>query len=89
MDEKGHMRTDGRAYAEEAATAQLIAEGKEDWDEANIAAMNLVPEAYRGLDRFEARERVIADITEEGLAVMVPADDPRVQDEKEEEKEEW
>ena len=82
MDEKGHMRADGRSYAEESGAAQLIAEGKEDWDEAKIAAMNLVPEAYRGLDRFEARERVIADITEEGLAVMVPADDPRVQTKK-------
>ena len=86
MDEKGHMRSDGNPYAEEAAAAQLIAEGKEDWDEVKIAAMNLVPEAYRGLDRFEARERVIADITEEGLAVMVPADDPRVQTKKKKKK---
>ena len=86
MDEKGHMRADGRSYAEEAATAQLIAEGQEDWDEAKIAAMNLVPEAYRGLDRFEARERVIADITEEGLAVMVAGDDPRVQTKKKKKK---
>ncbi len=86
MDEKGHMRADGRSYAEESGAAQLIAEGKKDWDEAKIAAMNLVPEAYRGLDRFEARERVIADITEEGLAVMVPADDPRVQTKKKKKK---
>ena len=86
MDEKGHMRADGRSYAEEAATAQLIAEGKEDWDETKIAAMNLVPETYRGLDRFEARDRVIADITEEGLAVMVSADDPRVQTKKKKKK---
>jgi valyl-tRNA synthetase len=32
---------------------------------------NLVPEKYRGMDRFEAREAVIADITAQGLAVMV------------------
>ena len=38
--------------------------------EASIAAMNLVPEEYRGMDRFEARKAVIADITAEGLAVM-------------------
>jgi len=70
MDTKGAMRADGRAYAEEAATAQAIANGEEDFDEAKIAAMNLVPEEYRGLDRFEARKRVVADITAEGLAVM-------------------
>ena len=37
-----------------------------------IAAMNMVPEAYRGLDRFAARKRVVADITAEGNAVMIP-----------------
>jgi valyl-tRNA synthetase len=31
--------------------------------------MNLVPEAYRGLDRFEARKAVVADINAEGLSV--------------------
>ena len=51
--------------------AQRIAEGAEDFDEAKIAAMNLVPDQYRGLDRFEARKAVIADITAEGNAVMV------------------
>ncbi len=70
MDSKGAMRADGRPYAEEAATAQAIANGDESFDEVKIAAMNLVPEAYRGLDRFEARKAVIADITTEGLAVM-------------------
>ncbi len=78
MDTKGAMRADGRPYAEEAATAQAIAEGKEAFDEAKVAAMNLVPEAYRGLDRFEARKRVVADITAEGLAVMTQAHDPRL-----------
>jgi valyl-tRNA synthetase len=34
--------------------------------------MNLVPEEYRGMDRFEARKKVVQDITDEGLAVMVP-----------------
>lgn len=86
MDEKGHMRADGKPYAEEAAAAQLIAEGKENWDEAKVSAMNLVPDEYRGLNRFDAREKVIADITEEGLAVMVPADDPRVQTKKKKKK---
>jgi len=78
MDTKGAMRADGKPYVEDAAIAQKIANGEQDFDEAMIAAMNLVPEAYRGLDRFEARKAVVADITAEGLAVMVPAHDPRL-----------
>jgi valyl-tRNA synthetase len=70
MDTKGAMRADGKPYAEEAATAQAIANGELEFDEAMIAAMNMVPEEYRGLDRFEARKRVVADITAEGNAVM-------------------
>ncbi|KAB7616186.1 valine--tRNA ligase [Amylibacter sp. SFDW26] len=70
MDTQGNMRADGKPYAEEAAVAQAIANGDQEFDEAMIAAMNLVPDEYRGLDRFEARKRVVADITAEGLAVM-------------------
>jgi valyl-tRNA synthetase len=70
MDTKAAMRADGKPYAEEAATAQKIANGELEFDEAMIAAMNLVPEDYRGLDRFEARDKVVAAITAEGLAVM-------------------
>ncbi len=72
MDTKGHMRADGKPYTEEAATAQRIANGEEGFDENKIAAMNMVPEEYRGLDRFEARKKVIEDITSEGNAVMIP-----------------
>ena len=70
MDTKGAMRADGRPYIEEACDAKAIASGEKTFDEARIAAMNLVPEAYRGLDRFEARQRIIEDITGAGLAVM-------------------
>ncbi|WP_299411894.1 valine--tRNA ligase [uncultured Sulfitobacter sp.] len=70
MDTRAAMRADGKPYAEEAAVAQKIANGEQEFDEAMIAAMNLVPDEYRGLDRFEAREKVVADITAEGLAVM-------------------
>jgi valyl-tRNA synthetase len=73
MDTRGQMRADGRPYAQEAAIAQAIANGTQAFDEAMIAAMNLVPDEYRGLDRFEARARVVADVTAEGLAVMIPA----------------
>jgi valyl-tRNA synthetase len=69
MDTKGAMRTDGLPYAEAASLAKAIAEGGEA--PADTTPINLVPDEYRGLDRFEARKRVIADITGEGLAVMV------------------
>ncbi|APX11947.1 valine--tRNA ligase [Tateyamaria omphalii] len=75
MDTKANMRADGKPYAEEAAVAQAIANGDQDFDEAMIAAMNLVPDEYRGLDRFEARKRVVEDITAEGNAVMIPNPD--------------
>ena len=71
MDTKGAMRSDGKPYAEEAAIAQAIANGDQEFDEAMIAAMNLVPDDCRGLDRFAARDKVVADITAEGNAVMV------------------
>jgi valyl-tRNA synthetase len=73
MDTKGALRADGKIYSEEAAIAQSIATGDTEFDEAMIAAMNLVPDAYRGMDRFAARDAVVADITAEGLAVMVEA----------------
>ena len=70
MDTKANLRADGLPYIEEAAIAQRIANGEERFDIAKIAAMNLVPEEYRSLDRFEARKRIVANITAEGLAVM-------------------
>jgi valyl-tRNA synthetase len=72
MDTRAAMRADGRPYAEEAAEAQRIANGEIEWDENKVAAMNLVPDEYRGLDRMEARERVVTTITDEGNAVMTP-----------------
>ncbi|MEM8555543.1 MAG: valine--tRNA ligase, partial [Pseudomonadota bacterium] len=77
MDTQGKMRADGAGYAQCAETAQDIAGGREA-SEAEVDALNLVPESYRGLDRFEARKRVVADITAEGLAVMTMSDDPRL-----------
>ena len=77
MDTRGTMREDGLPYTEAAARAQAIAEGREEAP-ADASEINLVPDAYRGLDRFEARKRVIDDITAEGLAVMTQASDPRL-----------
>ncbi|OOY19342.1 valine--tRNA ligase [Thioclava sp. DLFJ5-1] len=68
MDTKGAMRADGLSYEECAARAMDISKGAE-FTEAEIDALNLVPEELRGLDRFEAREAVIRQINDEGLAV--------------------
>ncbi|SIT03912.1 valyl-tRNA synthetase [Roseivivax lentus] len=78
MDTKGAMRADGAPYAEAAETAMAVAKGEDTLSEAEVDAINLVPDELRGLDRFEARKRVVDQITEEGLAVMVPAHDPRL-----------
>ncbi|MEL7255610.1 MAG: valine--tRNA ligase [Pseudomonadota bacterium] len=85
MDTKGHMRDDGVPYAEAAETAQQHAQawvkmyeetdGRfqsiSDHQVPDVDALNLVPDDLRGLDRFEAREKVVEQITAEGLAVMV------------------
>ena len=70
MDTRAHMRSDGADYETAATRAKEISEGAE-WQDSEIDALNLVPDAYRGMDRFEARKAVIADIDAEGLMIMV------------------
>ncbi|HKX92183.1 MAG TPA: valine--tRNA ligase [Sphingomicrobium sp.] len=72
MDGRAHMRSDGPSYVESAARAVEIARGAQASAE-EIDALNLVPEAYRGLDRYDARKAVVADIDSEGL--MIKAED--------------
>ena len=78
MDTKAAMRADGVPYAQAAAQALEIARSGNTPDEATVDAINLVPDELRGLDRYEARKRVVAQITGEGLAVMVSETDPRL-----------
>ena len=66
MDEQARMRTDGLSYEDSAAIAGRAARGE---DIGDVTAVNLVPDELRGLDRYEARSRVVAEITAEGLAV--------------------
>ncbi|TJZ93394.1 valine--tRNA ligase [Paracoccus gahaiensis] len=66
LDTKGAMRGDGLSYADSAAIATRAAQGE---DVGDVSAVNLVPDDLRGLDRFEARSRVIEQVTAEGLAV--------------------
>ena len=77
MDTRGAMRSDGAPYVEEATKAQAIIDGAE-MTVNEVDEINIVPDDLRGLDRYEARKRVIEQITAEGLAVMVPADHPEV-----------
>ena len=68
MDTKGRMRDDGLPYSEAVSLAQSFSRG-EDFTEAEIDTLNLVPEEFRGLDRFEARKLIVDHITNQGLAV--------------------
>ncbi len=77
MDTRGAMRADGAPYAQEAAKAAEYASGK-PFGVQEIDAINLVPDEYRGLDRFDARKKVVEAITAEGLAVMTMSDDARL-----------
>ncbi len=77
MDVSGAMRADGAPYQDASAQAQTYLDGA-TFTEAEIDAINLVPEEYRGLDRFDARKKVVETVTAEGLAVMTMSDDPRL-----------
>ena len=78
MDTRGALRADGAPYAEAAALALAVAKGEKTLTEAEVDAVNLVPDHLRGMDRFEARKAVVDEITAEGLAVMTRADDMRL-----------
>ncbi|MBF9025654.1 valine--tRNA ligase [Rhodobacterales bacterium HKCCD6035] len=78
MDTRAHLRADGAAYAEAAKIAQEVANGHNTLTEAEVDALNLVPDHLRGMERYAARDAVVAEITAEGLAVMTRADDPRL-----------
>jgi valyl-tRNA synthetase len=82
MDSKGALRSDGAPYAEAVAKARAIAEGAA-FTEAEVDAINLVPDEFRGLDRFDARNRIVAAINADGLAVtrLVKSIDPETNSE--------
>jgi valyl-tRNA synthetase len=71
MDTRGHMRADGAPYAEAADFARRIVVLRELPSANTVDTINLVPDEYRGLDRFEARKRVVADIDADGLMIKV------------------
>jgi valyl-tRNA synthetase len=69
MDTRGQMRADGAPYGVAVARAREIAAGSPT-SESEVDSLNLVPAKYRGLDRFEARKLVVADINAQGLAMV-------------------
>jgi valyl-tRNA synthetase len=84
LDTRAQMRADGAPYADAAkiagqmSRAWLVAKGYATpgiaeqpftLSDSEIDALNLVPDDLRGLDRHEARKRVVEAITAEGLAV--------------------
>ena len=71
MDGVAAMRDDGEPYAVCAARAAEIVRSGHLPGEAEVDAINLVPDEYRGLDRYAARERIVDQINAEGLAVTV------------------
>ncbi|QLF70283.1 valine--tRNA ligase [Peteryoungia desertarenae] len=71
MDTQAKMRDDGEDYAVYAARALEIAKTGHLPNEAEVDEINLVPDDYRGLDRYEARKRIVDAINAEGLAVTV------------------
>ncbi|MEQ8430653.1 MAG: valine--tRNA ligase [Roseovarius sp.] len=73
MNTSAQMRSDGADYATCATRAQEIANGS-DFTIEEVDTLNLVPDDLRGLDRFEARKKVVEQITSEGLAVEVVND---------------
>lgn len=71
MDTQARLRDDGEPYAVYAARALEIAKSGELPTESEVDDINLVPDEYRGLDRYEARKRIVDAINAEGLAVTV------------------
>lgn len=71
MDTQAQLRADGEPYARCAELALEITRSGTLPSEAEVDDINLVPEEYRGLDRYEARKRIVAAINAEGLAVTV------------------
>ena len=63
LDTTARMRADGLPYDESAALAGRIARGEID-PPADVGHVNLVPDDLRGLDRYDARARIVAEITE-------------------------
>ncbi|WP_341760294.1 valine--tRNA ligase [Candidatus Endowatersipora endosymbiont of Watersipora subatra] len=70
MDVSGKMRSDGFTYEEEIEKAENLVKKGGIIDTSYVDSINLVPDIYRGLNRFAAREQIVSDIDAEGLLIM-------------------
>lgn len=85
MDGQAHLRAvhDGMNYEDAARTADQISRGEVSRSQfpdetswlAFVDTINLVPPELRGKPRYEARDIIVEQITEDGLAVTRPDDD--------------
>src|SRR5699024_10847081 len=62
MDDQAVLRGDGAPYADAATQANEFARTGAAPDPGEVDTINLVPDEYRGLDRYDARERIVAAI---------------------------
>ncbi|NNC24432.1 valine--tRNA ligase [Salinisphaera sp. USBA-960] len=69
MTDDASLRTDGEPYSAAARTAGAIRDQAGTPDPDAVDAINLVPDEYRGLDRYEARRRIVEAIDAEGLMI--------------------
>lgn len=77
MDDGARMRNDGLPYEDSVRIAGEIARGQRA--AGDVGEVNLVPPELRGLDRYEARQRIVAAITDDGLAVTAADGTPLVE----------
>lgn len=77
MDLSGNLRANGLGYAESCRLASDIAAGKAV--DADISSINLVPDNLRGIERFEARQRVVDEVTQAGFAFLDDEGNPLVE----------
>ena len=75
LDEKAAMREGGEPYAACSKRAMDIAKSGELPSDADVDDINLVPDEYRGLDRYTARKRIVEAINADGLAVTIKDDE--------------
>jgi valyl-tRNA synthetase len=71
MDDAAAMRADGAPYEEEVEKAARLRELGGEPDEAAVDGVNLVPDELRGLDRYEARKKVVEQGEAEGALIRV------------------
>ena len=66
LDSTGHIQDPARSHQRDGDTLYWLPPGTQ-WDAPELGFGELIPQAYLGLDRMKAREKVIEQLTESGL----------------------